>query len=214
MRNLIFIMLLSAAVTVHGKTGTNDNEYKSYVEFPIATLGLTKMEISQGTEDALKHYGWSAVGKTDTSIKANFRGRSPLMVDFSDDLKVTIRYKKKKKTDYKHHARLRKLEKLSLINITDCNSKSATELDAETKTRRNVVYALTKSGWKVKKLTPDKLTATSPGNGRVEVTVSSDGSFKMERWDELESEYTNPARDRYLRKIQRVYDRQVVRCYR
>lgn len=207
MRKLLLIIMLSFSLSVNAEF-----DYDSNVEISIDTLGLTKQEISQAAEAALKHYRWSVLDKTDTSIKANYRGQTPLVVDFTGDQKVVIGFEKKKNTSYKNNARLRRLKKLSLVNLTDCSAKSARELDAETKTRRNYVYALTKAGWGIKKLTPEKMTAISPGNGRVEVTISSDGLFKLIRWDEIESEYTDPARDRYVSKVQSAYDRQLGRC--
>lgn len=206
MRNLLFILLLSVSFTTQANLG-----YKARVEVPIAGLGFSKSEISSAVQEALKHYRWSVAGKTDTSITANIKGRTPIDIDFSSDQKITIGYRTKK-TEHKLNRRLMNLRRATLINLTDCKINSTGELDAATKQRRNVVHSLLKARWDIKSVASNRIIGKSPGNGRVEVDIDSDGNVKMQRWDEMESEYTDPGSDRYLQKVKKVYNGQLSKC--
>lgn len=208
MRKLLIILFFSISWSLYANLG-----YENFSEIPITGLGLNKSDIKTAVQEGLRSYGYDQESESESSLSASYRGRYPFDVDFSSDQKITMTYRTKS-VEYKLNRRLEKLKKFALTYLLDCGRTGHAGLDTNTKVKRNLAYALTRVGWTIKKLDANKMTARSPGNGRVEVTFSSDGAFKMQRWDEMENDYTNPDRDRYLHKVSRAYDRQSAICAR
>lgn len=206
MRKILLMLFLSLSITVSA-----DDDYPQGIEIPVTGLNLSNSEIREAAKATLQRFGWTFSDKSDTLITASVSGRTKMDVDFSSGQNVSFKYQEGY-SEHKYFRRLRLLRKHMTITMSDCTTRGQTELDAATKVRRNLVYTLAKSNWVVVKTGDNKIVAKSTGNGRIETSVAADGSFKMKRWDEIEEEYTDPDRDRYIRKLLTTYDRQVVRC--
>ena len=207
MRKILLIMLLPLSFAAHA------SEYPQGIDIPVAGLGLSNTEIADAAKATLKHFGWEFSSTSDTSLTASVRGRTKLDVNFAGGEKVSFKYQEEY-SDHKFFRRLRLIRKHGTLHLTDCGLTPGEGVDAATSARRSLVFALAKSNWIVVSTSESKIVARSPGNGRIEAGVSGGGTVSMKRWDEIEEEYTDPDRDRYISKIYKVYEQQQARCGR
>ncbi len=215
MRKLLLLLFILSSFIVQA----DSDNYPAQVTFPTATLELKSSDIKQATLDAFYFYGWQPDGETDTSLTGNLRGlgKSKVEVNFSGVDSISIKYlTEHDRSSYKFYRRLLSIKTALMVSLLDCKKANLNQKDStaspDLTVRRNLVYAFYKYNWIINSITASRVTASLPARGRMEADISEDGSVRIRRRDELEDEYTNEARDGYVRRVRSVFNNQQRRC--
>lgn len=218
MKKLLVLLFLFASFGVNAAY----DDYKDHVIVSAATLQFKAAEIKMAVKEAFENYGWEATSETDTSITGMLPGRrggftSTVQVSFSDTNSITIKYlTTHDNKQYKFYKRLLSIRAVMMVKLTDCKNvnmkKSNSEVSSDVALRRNLLYAFYKYNWIIKSITKSKIVGELAARGRLEADISADGTVRVRHWDEIEEEYTDPARDGYVRRIKSVLGTQQSRC--
>ena len=218
MKKLLVFLFLFASFGVNA----GDDDYSDRVVISTATLEFKTTEIKSAVKKAFDAYGWQTSSETDTSVTGMLPGRrggftSTVKVSFPNPDSLEIKYlTDHDRENYKFYKRLLNIRAKTMVQLTDCKNpdmkKSNSAISADLALRRNLMYAFYKYNWIITSVTKSKIIGALATRGRLEADISDNGTVRIRHWDEIEEEYTDPARDGYVRKIESVLATQQRRC--
>jgi len=193
-------------------------QYKDPVTTSIATLQLKPADIKAAASAAFPANHWTTGEASDTRVTGSRTGRytASLRVDFGTADRITVQFLTNPGTEYHLYKQLLNIRQSVLRTLTDCNNTAMkadfAAVDAGTRARRTLVYALSAYHWNIDSITESRLVASQPARGRVEADLSPDGAITLRRWDEMKEAYTDPSRDGLVGKIEKTMARQQQSC--
>ena len=218
MKKLLVLLCLVGSFAANA----GDDDYPDQIVVSTATLEFKIPEIKKAVIEGLDAYGWQTSAETDTSVTGmlpNRRGgfTSTIEVSFADPDSISIKYlTEHDRETYKFYKRLLNIRAKTMIQLTDCRNpgmkKSNSAISSDLAQRRNLMYAFYKYNWIITSITKSKIVGALVSRGRLEADIAESGKVSIRHWDELEEEYTNPAKDGYVRRVRTVLDTQQRRC--